>query len=397
MSSRINFGELRLGEIAKNNLLKCIDTDWASSGPLVSQFEDQWGKIFGYKHNKAVSSGTDAVINLISSVYEYGADRGDEVIVPALSFIATSNAVLAAGLTPVFVDVEKETLNIDPSKIEEAITPKTRAIMVVHTMGRPCDMDSINEIAWKHNLLVFEDACEAHGASYNNKHVGNLSDGAAFSFYTAHLINCGEGGMVSTNNDKVAKSVGSTRSHGREEGSKYFNHLRVGYNSKMNDLEASIGLEGISCFWDTFNKRHDFLIKLIEAMKPFEEFAWFSEEPEGSVVCPHGFSITFKDGRYSNVWDLEGLQGMLNNNNIEWKRNFGCIPTQHKAYEFMNHELGDFPNSEYIGDYGIHIGTHHYLSEEDQNRIISVLVSFFEDLKNRKRSNKLSELEGDLL
>ena len=374
---RINFGELRLGEETKKNLLNCVETDWASAGPKVSMFESNWGNIFGYKYNKAVSSGTDAVLNLISSVYDYGAERGDEVIVPALSFIATSNAVLMAGLTPVFVDIEKETLNIDPSKIEEAITPKTRAIMVVHTMGRPCDMDAINEIAWKHDLLVFEDSCEAHGATYKDRYIGNLSDGAAFSFYTAHLINCGEGGMVSTNNEKVATSVGSTRSHGRIEGSKYFNHVRVGYNSKMNDLEASIGLEGISCFWDTFNKRHDFLLELIECTNPYKRFAWFSEEPEDMEVCPHGFSITVKDSDY-----LIPLQEALDAANIEWKRNFGCIPTQHDAYKFMNHSLGDFPNSEYVGDYGIHIGTHHYLTFEDQKTIKETLVSFFKSLES---------------
>ena len=372
---RISFGELRLGDITKKNLLECIETDWASSGPRVRQFQRDWGKLFGYKHNKAVSSGTDAVTNLVASVYDYGAERGDEVIVPALSFIATSNAVLAAGLTPVFVDVEKETLNIDPSKIEAAITPKTRAIMVVHTMGRPCDMDVINEIAWKHDLLVFEDACEAHGAKYKDKFIGNLADGAAFSFYTAHLINCGEGGMVSTNNEKVAASVGSTMSHGRVEGGKYFNHVRVGFNSKMNDLEASIGLEGISNFWDTFNGRHDFLLDLMKAMEPYKKYAWFSEEPEGSVVCPHGFSITLKNGR-----SLDGITSFLHRCNIEWKRNFGCIPTQHEAYNFMNHKLGDFPNSEYVGDYGIHIGTHHYLTEEDKQLIKSTLCSYFDSI-----------------
>ena len=138
MNKRIEFGELRIGTEAKMNLLNCVDKDWASAGPKVASFEKKWGKLFNYKHNKAVSSGTDAGINLVASLYDFGAKRGDEVIVPALSFIATANAVLAAGFTPVFVDVDRETLNIDPDKIEAAITSKTRAIKVVHTMGRPC-------------------------------------------------------------------------------------------------------------------------------------------------------------------------------------------------------------------------------------------------------------------
>tara|TARA_R110002020_G_scaffold210252_6_gene416257 strand:+ start:1439 stop:2560 length:1122 start_codon:yes stop_codon:yes gene_type:complete len=368
----INFGEIRVGETARKHILDCLERNWITSGKKVKLFEEQWGSLFNYKYNKAVSSGTDAVINLVSSLYRFGAKRGDEVIIPSLSFIATANAVVTAGFTPVFVDVEKSTLNINPHKIEEAITPKTRAIMVVHTMGRPCDMTVINGIAQKHELIVFEDACEAHGAIYMGDYIGTNSHGSAYSFYTAHLINCGEGGMVSTNNAIVAASVGSTRSHGREEGTLYFNHIDVGYNSKMNDLEASIGLEGIENFWDTFNTRHSNLLKIINGTKEFSDKAWFSEEPRDTVVCPHGFSITLKDGK-----DVTPLTNALEKANIQWKRNFGCIPTQHSAYKFMNHKLGDFPEAEYIGDHGIHIGTHQYLSDEDVTCIIKVLRDFF--------------------
>lgn len=376
----INFGEIRIGKTAKKHILDCLDRDWITAGQKVKLFEEKWGSIFGYKYNKAVSSGTDAVINLVSSLYRFGAKRGDEVIVPALGFIATANAVLAAGFTPVFVDIEKETLNINPDKIEEVVTDKTRAIMVVHTMGRPCDMDAIQEVAQRHDLIVFEDACEAHGALYKGNFVGTFSHGSAYSFYTAHLINCGEGGMVSTNSSTVAKSVGSTRSHGREEGTLYFNHIDIGYNSKMNDLEASIGLEGIENFWITFDTRHDNLLKIIKATQEFSDQAWFSEEPDHMVVCPHGFSITLKDGK-----DITPLTHALEEAGIQWKRNFGCIPTQHSAYEFMNYTLGDFPDSEYVGNHGIHIGTHQYLSDKDVDYIIKVLQDFFNCEKNNAK------------
>ena len=183
---RISFGDLVIGDIAKKNFQRVFDKNWASEGDNVREFEAKFAAKFGYKHAIATSSGTDADMVSCAVLYDFGAERGDEIIVPALSFVATTNAVLAAGFTPKFVDVELETLNIDPAKIEEAITDKTRAIMVVHTMGKPCDMDPILKVAKKYNLKVIEDACEAHGAMYKGKLVGKIGDLGAFSFYTAH-------------------------------------------------------------------------------------------------------------------------------------------------------------------------------------------------------------------
>ena len=382
--NKIEFGELRIGEEATKNLLHCAETNWATSGPKVKKFEDQWGSLFKYKYNKAVSSGTDAVMNLISSLYSLGAERGDEVIVPALSFIATSNAVLQAGFTPVFVDVEKDTMNIDPAQIEAAITPKTKAILVVHTMGLPCKMKEISDIAKKHSLYLFEDACEAHGAKYNDEFIGSFGHGAAFSFYVAHLICCGEGGMVSTNFEDIADAIHSTRTHGRKNGDLYFDFERVGYNSKMTDLGASLGLEGVRDFWKTFDTRKYNLYYLMAVTEKFKDLAWFNEEERDVVLCPHAFSITLKDG---NKKSMDILCKTLDEYQIHWKRNFGSIPTQHAAYDFMNHSLGDFPNSEYIGEYGIHIGVHQYLEEEDLERIKTALIQAFkkiEDVNNEK-------------
>jgi dTDP-4-amino-4,6-dideoxygalactose transaminase len=238
---RINFGELVIGEIAKKNFQKVFDKNWASEGDNVREFEAKFAAKFGYKHAIATSSGTDADIVSCASLYDFGANRGDEIIVPALSFVATANSILAAGFSPKFVDIELETLNIDPSKIDDVITDKTRAIMVVHTMGKPCEMDAILKIAKKYNLKIIEDACEAHGAMYKGKLVGAIGDMGAFSFYTAHQIVCGEGGMVVTDDDNLAAIVRSVKSHGRPPGSIYFDFQRIGFNSKMNDLEAALG------------------------------------------------------------------------------------------------------------------------------------------------------------
>ena len=369
---KIEFGDLRIGEIAKNHINDALKTNWISRGPKVKQFEENWGKLFNYKYNIATSSGTDADINACAVLHDFGAKRGDEIIVPALSFIATSNAVLAAGFIPRFVDVEKHTLNINPKLIEQAITDKTKAIMVVHTMGKPCEMDTISKIAKKHNLLLFEDACESHGAKYKDKFVGHWSDIACFSFYAAHLVCSGEGGMLSTNNEQIAKILRSTSDHGRE--GIYFDHIRFGLNSKMNDLEASVGLEGLEEFWQTFNKRKDNLYYLLNKLSDLKKFAYFNLEEENDTISPHAFSITLKDPKYN----YKALYSCLEDNSVRCKRNFGSIPTQHKAFAFLNHKLGEFPEAEYIGDNGLHFGIHRYLSKEDLDYVSDLLHKYFE-------------------
>jgi dTDP-4-amino-4,6-dideoxygalactose transaminase len=372
---RIEFGKLVIGDVAKKHMQDVMDTSWASFGPKASQFEKGWGKLFNYKYNKAVSSGTDAGINAVMALYEFGAIRGkSEVIVPALSFIATSNAVLAAGLVPKFVDVEFNTLNIDPSKIEAAITPNTVAIKVVHTMGKMCEMDKIKDIADKHGLKIIEDSCEAHGAKYKGAYPGEYGDCATFSFYIAHLICCGEGGMVSTNDKIIADAVDSTRSHGRVPGSLYFDHVRNGFNSKMNDMEASLGLEGIGDFQDTFDIRKKNLYFMMENLKKFEGKMWMNTEEDYEEVCPHGFSMTFKD----KTFDVPAFSDYLTKKEISNKRNFGCIPTQHPAFSFMGGKLGDFPVAEYIGNHGIHIGCHRYLTSSDLNYIVKTISDYME-------------------
>jgi dTDP-4-amino-4,6-dideoxygalactose transaminase len=363
---KIEFGSLDIGNLARKHLQDVCDANWASYGPKCKQFEREWNHLFGHNHSLSTSSGTDAVIQACLSLYGLGAQRQDEIIAPALSFIATANAIRAADFKPVFCDINRETLNIDPSKIEEKITSRTRAIMVVHTMGRPCDMDHILAIAKKHNLIVIEDACEAHGAVYKGRRIGTLGDVSCFSFYIAHLICCGEGGMVSTKRKDIYDIIYSTRCHGRS--GLYFDHPLYGLNSKMNDMEASLGLEGLANFHTTWNKRRYNVSYLYGAMIYHTDKVWLSEEEPTDFNCPHAFSITLKD-----EGKLHLLTDELDQADIHWKRNFGCIPTQHKAFEYLGHKLGDFTEAEYVGNNGIHIGVHQFLSGPDLSYIVNTL------------------------
>ncbi|MDO8460071.1 MAG: DegT/DnrJ/EryC1/StrS family aminotransferase [Nanoarchaeota archaeon] len=378
---RIKFGDVRLSKNAEDNLLTAVKNNWITSGPFVKEFEKKWGELFDYKYNIMVNSGTGADIVACKSLFDLNAKRSlnlsdNEIIAPALAFVAVGTAIVDAGFKPVFVDIKRETLNIDPDKIEDKITPKTRAILAVHTMGRPCEMDKIMEIARKHNLYVIEDSCEAHGAKYKGKFIGNWGDMATFSFYSAHLICSGEGGVVSTNNERIAYFLASIKNHGRKPNDIYFQHDRIGGNYKMNDMEAAIGVAAIQDFWETFRIRRENVNYLIEKTKDLQKYAYFNLEDAGNENCGHAFSVTLKDPKYN----LSKLYSFLEQNGIECKRNFGSMPTQHKAFEFLGHKLGEFPESEYVGDNGLHFGIHRYLSRDDLDYASEKLHEYFNNI-----------------
>ncbi len=370
---RITFGEIRIGDTARKYIQRALDSNWVSEGDNVKEFEQRFAAKFGYKHAVATSSGTDADIVSCASLYEFGAKRGDEIIVPALTFVASANSILAAGFTPKFVDIEVETLNIDPDKIEAAITDKTRAIMVVHLIGKPGAMDPILKIAKAHRLMIIEDACEAHGATYKGKVVGSIGDMGTFSFYAAHVVIAGEGGMVVTNNDQIDRVARSVKSHGRPFGDIYFDFQRIGFNSRMNELTAAIGLEGLEQFEATFNKRKDNLYKLLELTRDLADYCYFLREEDYEKVSPHAFPIVLKDKKY----DCAKLYNHLESKGIQCKTLFGSLPTQHQAFKFLGYQYGQFPASEYVGENGLHFGIHQYLSEDDLVYISDALKEHF--------------------
>lgn len=371
---RITFGHIEVGKSARKYLDDSLNRNWVSEGPNVKKFEAEFAKKFNYPHCIAASSGTDAGIVAMAALLDRGASRGDEVITPALAFVATANCILAAGLTPKFVDVELETLNLDPAKIEAAITPRTRAIQVVHTMGKPCKMGPILEIAKKHKLFVIEDCCEAHGATLNGQVVGSFGQMGIFSFYAAHMICSGEGGMICTNDQEFADLCRSIRSHGRKGGNLYFSFERVGFNSKMNDLEAAIGLEGMEMFDFTFNTRRKFLLMLHERLKPLSDRLIFYPDGPGEVMCPHAFPLVLRDPKKS----IDDLYRYLESNGVQCKTLFGSLPTQHGAFAFMKIAKGSFPVAERIGPTGLHFGVHQYLKEDDIDFVVGLLKKYFE-------------------
>ncbi len=373
-SYRITFGHIEVGESGRRWLNEALDRNWVSEGPNVQRFEAEFARRFGYRQAIATSSGTDAGIVAMAALLDRGAERGDEVITPALSFVASVNCILAAGLTPKFVDVELDTLNINPSKVEAAIGPRTRAIQVVHTMGKPGKMDEILRIAQHHGLTVIEDCCEAHGATLRGQVVGSFGAMGLFSFYAAHIICSGEGGMISVNDDELALLCRSIRSHGRKGGQLYFQFDRVGFNSKMNDLEAAIGLEGLEQFERTFTTRRRHLLRLWELLKPLEERVLFYRDGPGEVMCPHAVPLVLRDERQSK----DQLYQYLEERGIQCKTLFGSLPTQHGAFKFLGYRPGSFPVAERIGYTGLHFGVHQYLTDDDIEYAAESIASYFQ-------------------
>lgn len=228
-----------LGERERQYLLDAFDSGWISSaGPYIERLERAFASFCGVTHAVAVSNGTVA---LHLALHALGIAEGDEVIVPDLTFVATGNVVLHAHAVPVIVDVDPETWCMDPAAFERAITDKTRVVIPVHLYGHPADMERINAIARARGVTVIEDAAEAHGAQIGARRVGSFGRCAAFSFYGNKIMTTGEGGMVTTNDAELAERLRFLRDHGMSRSRRYW-HTEVGFNYRMTNLQAAIGL-----------------------------------------------------------------------------------------------------------------------------------------------------------
>lgn len=237
-----------IGEEEKNAVMEVLESGMLAQGLKVKEFEERFAKYIGTKYAVATSNGTTALhIALLSS----GIKKGDEVITTPFSFIASATSILFCNAVPVFADIKTKTFNINPNKIEKAITKKTKAIMVVHLYGQSSEMDRIKEIANKKKLSLIEDACQAHGAENNGKRVGSIGDIGCFSFYPTKNMTTGEGGMITTNDHVIAEKVRLLRDHGQKE---RYEHVIVGYNYRMTNIAAAIGIEQLQKL-EQFNKK----------------------------------------------------------------------------------------------------------------------------------------------
>ncbi len=265
--------------ISEEEIDEMVDTlrsGWLSMGPKTIKFEEEFNKYIGAKKSVAVSSWTAAGHLTLEA---FGVEKGDEVIVPTMTFPATAEIVCYFGATPIIVDVDQDTLNISIEEIEKAITPKTKAIIPVHYGGQPCDLDEINEIAKAHNLKVLEDAAHSLPATYKGKKIGTISDVTCFSFYATKTLSTGEGGMICTNDQEIAERCAIMRLHGinrdawkrySEAGSWYYEVVAPGYKYNFTDLQASLGLPQLKKVDVMWEWRKKIAARYTEALKDFD-------------------------------------------------------------------------------------------------------------------------------
>ena len=335
-------------------LTGCINSGWISSaGKYVRKFEEDFAAYIGCEHGVALHTGT-AALHLSLAVLDIG--KGDEVIVPDLTFAATANAVLYMGAKPVLVDVEKDTWNIDPGLIEEKISSMTKAIIPVHLYGHPCNMDRVLEIAQKHNLAVIEDAAEAHGAEYKGKRVGCMSTIGCFSFYGNKIITTGEGGMCICHDARIAKRLAKLRDHGMREDKKYW-HDEVGFNYRMTNLQAAVGVAQLERIeWFLNRKRRnahiysEYLSDVEEIVLPIEK-DWAK-----NVFWMYTIILRENSIRISR----DALISALAEKGIETRPVFYPL---HQMPPYR--ESGSYPNAEYISAMGLNLPSGVTLEEED--------------------------------
>ena len=237
-----------IGDEEEHAVVEVLRSGMLTHGVQVEEFEKRFADFVGTKYALATVNGT---IALYLALKACGIGRGDEVITTPFTFMATASSIIFAEATPVFVDIDPGTFNIDPHKIEAALTEKTKAIMPVHLYGQSAEMDRINEIAEKHDLNVIEDACQAHGAMYRGKKTGSLGDVGCFSFYPTKNMTTGEGGMITTNNEEIVEHISILRNHGQKD---VYDHVSLGFNYRMTNIAAAIGIEQLKKL-DWFNKQ----------------------------------------------------------------------------------------------------------------------------------------------
>lgn len=348
-------------EREKQAVLAVLDSNLLSLGPKLGEFEEKMAAYAGTEYAIACNSGTSGLHMIISGL---GIKDGDEVITTPFSFISSSNCMLFERAKPVFVDIDEKTYNMDTSQIEAKITERTKAILPVHIFGQPANMQEIRQIALKHDLYIIEDSCEAIGAEWNGEKAGAMSDAGVFAFYPNKQMTTGEGGIVVTNNEALAKLCYSLRNQGRGIDTQWLNHVRLGYNYRMNDISAALGiaqLERIDEIIEARQRAADSYIRKLKDVKGIilptvdkrVKMSWFV------------FVIRFEQWIDRNL-----VMEKLLDRGVGCRPYFTAIHLQPFYREMFGYKEGDFPVTEHVANGTLAIPFFNNITEEQIDIVV---------------------------
>lgn len=364
-----------------------------SQGPKVKRFEEDAARYVGTRYAVACNSGSSANLLALSALVASGkVPRGSEVILPATTFATVASPVLQVGLVPVYVDVDDRSWNIDPKEIDKAIGPKTRVIMPVHTFGNPANMAAIMKIARKHKLIVLEDCCEAHGAAIGKKKVGSFGDLSTLSFFVAHNITTGEGGMIFTNDKATDDLLRSLREFGRLPDDAMRNQrftypdkvlkgfdaryifTRLGYNLRMTDITASLGIEQLKKLDALNQKRIRNVQVFLKALAPYKKHLVLPTVEKSHLHSFYGFPFAVrKDAPFSRMDMVHFLEAR----GIETRPFFGCcLPDQPAFRDEPKRIVGNLPVARWTRDYSIFVGCHAALTPDHIRHVTNAFKEF---------------------
>lgn len=332
-----------------------------AGGPFVEKFEKNFAEYCQGSHTVCVNSGTSALHMAVAAL---GIGEGDEVIIPANTFIATAWAPVYVNATPVFVDCDPDTWNVDPEKIEAKITDKTKAIIGVHLYGQPFDVDELRRIAERYNLLLIEDCAQAHGAKYKGKPVGALTEMGTFSFYPGKNLGAfGEGGAVVTNNSDYVNTIKRLRDHGSDK--KYY-HDTVGFNMRMDGVQGSI-LNAKLSHLDKWNRRRKEIADMYRKgiINPLVKM---QKSPEWADSVFHLFVITTEN--------RDALADHMKADNVFPGMHYPVPCHLQKAFEHLGYKRGDMPNSEYLADHCLSLPMFPEMRDEEVQKVIDLVNSY---------------------
>ena len=390
---QIGVGGLALSELEKRLVNEVLDSNRLTYGPKTKLFEREFSGRHGCRFGLYMSSGTSALqVALAACKEKFSWADGDEVILPACTFVATCNVILQNGLTPVFVDVEPTTYNIDASRIEAAITPRTRAIMPVHLLGLPADMTAIMNIARQRGLAIIEDSAECMFATCNGKSVGSFGDIGCFSTYAAHILVTGVGGLATTNDAKLATLMRSLMNHGRNnlyisctddqglEGAeleevilKRFSFERVGYSYRCTELEAAIGLGQLARADEMMSRRREIAGRFCRAL------AGLGEDIQLPTCPPDRTHAWMVFGMATRGEDKRRLVSYLENLNVE-TRDLLPLTNQPVYRKLFGDDFEDrFPVAKWVNNHGFYIGCHPYMTDAEIDFVIEAMHAFYRD------------------